>query len=379
MYNSSNSVMSFLRGFNGPQTLGNSSKFWIGWFIVVALLILLPFFVSRYQVITASNFIISAILALSLCLIWGYCGILSLGQAAFYCIGGYAYGIVAMNLIGTHGNTNLAILAGIFAPAIFAALLGTLMFYRRLKGVYIAILLLVTSLLLGLFMRQTADPSYTIGAAYLGGMNGLSPATASDPSLPSIIVGLGSATFEFDGRGREFYWLVLGVGVAVYLGLRWIVNSSFGYVLVAIREDSERTETFGYDVRLVQLGVFCLSAALAGLAGTLYTAWGTYIHPDGFSVAANILVVIWVAVGGRKDLTSVVVSTILLSWISIQLAAWGNSSLLVLGCILVVAMLVAPEGIVSSIGGWIGKLTRRRPEENPVGHSMELRLTEKSR
>lgn len=379
MPNSSNSVMSFLRGFNGPQTLGNSPKFWIGWFIVVALMIVLPFFASRYQVITASNFIISAILALSLCLIWGYCGILSLGQAAFYCIGGYAYGIIGMNLIGAHGNTNLAILGGIVVPAIFAGLLAALMFYRRLKGVYIAILLLVTSLLLGLFMRQTADPTYTIGSAYLGGMNGLSPATSSDPSLPSIIFGLGGATFEFDGRGREFYWLVLGIGIAVYLGLRWIVNSSFGYVLVAIREDSERTETFGYDVRLVQLGVFCLSAAIAGLSGTLYTAWGTYIHPDGFSVAANILVVIWVAVGGRKDLTSVVVSTILLSWISIQLAAWGSSSLLVLGCILVVAMLIAPEGIISTIGAWIGKVTSRRTVEKPNGPSMELRLTEKSR
>jgi len=284
-----------------------------------------------------------------------------------------------MNLIGAHGNTNLAILGGIVVPAIFAGLLAALMFYRRLKGVYIAILLLVTSLLLGLFMRQTADPTYTIGSAYLGGMNGLSPATSSDPSLPSIIFGLGGATLEFDGRGREFYWLVLGIGIAVYLGLRWIVNSSFGYVLVAIREDSERTETFGYDVRLVQLGVFCLSAAIAGLSGTLYTAWGTYIHPDGFSVAANILVVIWVAVGGRKDLTSVVVSTILLSWISIQLAAWGSSSLLVLGCILVVAMLIAPEGIISTIGAWIGKVTSRRPVEKPNGPSMELRLTEKSR
>jgi ABC-type branched-subunit amino acid transport system permease subunit len=355
-----NPLMRVARSFTGPQTLGNSRLFWICWLATVVLLVLLPFFGSRYQIITASNFLISAILAMSLCLIWGYCGILSLGQAAFYCIGGYAYGIVAMNLIDRQGNTDLAIVAGIVVPAAFAVLIGALMFYSRLKGVYVAILMLVTSLLLGLFMRQTADPSYTIGAAYLGGMNGLTPAKASDPSLPSIILGFSGMTFEFDGRGQSFYWLVLGVVISIYLGLRWIVNSSFGYVLVALREDPERTETFGYDVRLMQLGAFCLSAAIAGLAGTLYTAWGTYIHPDGFSVAANILVVIWVAVGGRKDLTAVVVSTVALNWISIELATWGEISMLMLGFILVFAMLIAPEGVFTGIGAAIGRLARRR-------------------
>lgn len=354
------SFIRFGRAFNGPQTLGNSRMFWTCWLVVVIALVAFPLLASRYNMLTASNFLISTILAMSLCLVWGYCGILSLGQAAFYCIGGYAYGIVAMNLIERHGNTDLAIVAGILVPGGFAALLGALMFYSRLKGVYVAILMLVTSLLLGLFMRQTADPSYVIGAAYLGGMNGLAPAKASDPSLPSIILGFGDAMVEFDGRGRSFYWLVLGAAVAVYLGLRWIVNSSFGYVLVAVREDPERTETFGYDVRLVQLAVFCLSAAIAGFAGTLYTAWGTYIHPDGFSVAANILVVIWVAVGGRKDLSAVVVGTITLNWISIELATWGEISMLVLGVILVIAMLVAPEGVFTGLGGAIGRLARRR-------------------
>ncbi|GLK66916.1 branched-chain amino acid ABC transporter permease [Hansschlegelia plantiphila] len=349
-----------LASFNGPQTLGNSRFFWCCWLVAILALALLPCFASRYHVLTASNFLISSILALSLCLIWGYCGILSLGQAAFFGVGGYAYGIVGINLIEPMGNTDLALLAGVLAPAAFAACIGGLMFYSRLKGVYVAILMLVVSLLLGLFMRQTADPSYTIGGAYLGGMNGLGPATASDPALPSLTLGLAGYAVEFDGRGRDFYWFVLGVGIAVYLGLRWLVNSSFGYLLVACREDLQRTETFGYDVRLVQLGVFCLSAALAGLSGALYTAWGAYIHPDGFSVAPNILVVIWVAVGGRKDLTSVVVSTLALNAISIELAAWGEISLLALGVILVTAMLAAPEGVAATLGAWIGGIVGRK-------------------
>jgi len=351
-----------LAGLEGPQTLGRGPVFWVLFVLVVAVAVAAPFFSSRYQVINYSNFLVSVLLALSLCLIWGYCGILSLGQAAFFGIGGYAYGIVALNLIEAHGNTHLALLAGILAPAVFAALIGGLMFYSRLKGVYVAILMLVVSLLLGLFMRQTADPSYTIGAAYLGGMNGLSPASSSDPSIPSLIFGFGDWAAEFDGRGRAFFWLVLGIVVAVYLGLRWLVNSSYGYVLVACREDLDRTETFGYDVRLVQLSVFCLAAALAGLSGTLYTAWGTYIHPDGFSVGPNILVVIWVAVGGRKDLTAVVLATLALTYVSVELSAWGEISLLVLGIILVTAMLVAPEGLVATIGERLGRLWPARAD-----------------
>jgi ABC-type branched-subunit amino acid transport system permease subunit len=97
-------LMRFGRAFNGPQTLGNSPLFWICWLAVVIALIVFPLFGSRYHVLTASNFLISTILAMSLCLIWGYCGILSLGQAAFYCIGGYAYGIVAMNLTTTRAT-----------------------------------------------------------------------------------------------------------------------------------------------------------------------------------------------------------------------------------------------------------------------------------
>lgn len=366
-----NMIASFLSGLNGPQTLGRSRFFWICWLVGVAVLILLPLLVSRYQVINTSNMLISAILAMSLCLIWGFGGILSLGQASFYCIGGYAFGVVGINLIGTSGNTHLALLAGIILPVIVAAILGVLMFYSRLQGVYVAILTLVVSLLLGMFMRQTADPIYAIGDAALGGMNGLRPATAGAPNIPGLVFGFGDYTMAFDGRSAPFYWLVLGITVAVYLGLRWLVNSSAGYILVACREDLDRTETMGYDVRLVQLCAFCLSAAVAGLAGALYTAWGTYIHPDGFSVAPNILVVIWVAVGGRKDLTSVIISTMALSWISLELSRYGEISLFVLGVILVAAMMLAPEGVFTRLGGWLGLLVARIRFNKPVSSSKE--------
>lgn len=349
----------YLGPLNGPHTMGRGVAFWVGFVIVVAVLASFPEYMRRYDIINLSNFLISGFLALSLSLIWGYCGVLSLGQAAFHGIGGYAYGIVALNLLNAHGNTDLAFFAGIAIPVVFAAIIGAIMFFARLRGVYIAILMLVISLLVGTFMRQTADPSYTIGAAYLGGMNGLRPASVDDPLLPSFIFGLGDTVVELDGRGRAFFYFVLGLLVAVYLGLRCLVNSSYGYLLVGCREDPARTETFGYDVRLIQLGVFCIAAGIAGLSGVLYTAWGTFIHPDGFGVAPNILVVIWVAVGGRKDLGAAIAGAIVLEWVSLRLAVEGEIAFLVLGAILVGVMLIAPNGLGITVGEQIRRFHDR--------------------
>lgn len=347
--NQSSVLDKYLGRLNGPQTIGRGVPFWACFLAVVATLALCPEILSRYELINFSNFLISGFLALSLCLLWGYCGVLSLGQAAFFGIGGYTYGIVALNLLNAHGNTDVAFAAGIVLPTMFAAILGLIMFFARLAGVYVAILMLVVSLMFELFLLQTADPSYTIGAAYIGGFNGLRPASPDDPLLPSLIFGYGESVLEFDGRSVEFYYLTLGLLGAVYLGLRWLVNSSYGFLLVGCREDAHRTETFGYDVRLVQLSVFCIAAAIAGLAGVLYTAWGTFIHPNQFGLKANILPVIWVAVGGRKDLTAALIGALVLEWVGLRLAAVGEISLLIMGAILVIAMLITPEGVVTTL------------------------------
>jgi branched-chain amino acid transport system permease protein len=184
--------------------------------------------------------------------------------------------------------------------------------------------------------------------------------------LPSLTLGLGNWNFEFDGRGVGFYYFTLGVLAALYFGFRWLVNSGYGYLLIGCREDIDRTETFGYDVRLIQLSAFCISAALAGLSGTLYTAWGTFITPDGFGVAPNILVVIWVAVGGRKDPAAAIIGAVGLSWLSLRLTSIGDISLLVLGAVLVLVMLLAPEGIVTTLArlpNWLAARIRPAPSE----------------
>ena len=137
--------------------------------------------------------------------------------------------------------------------------------------------------------------------------------------------------------------------VVVYLGLRWLVNSKAGRVMIAIREDAERTEALGYDIRAIQLGVFCLGAFLAGLSGILYVSWESFITPTVFGVQNNILPVIWVAVAGRKSLTATVIGTLFLLWLSQKLAVQGNYALVVQGAILILVMMLLPEGAITGL------------------------------
>ena len=340
---------------NGPQELGRTWAFWTGFLLVVVLVACLPQFVSRYQLLNYNNYLSSVFLALGLCLIWGFAGILSLGQSAFAGLGGYAYGVVGINLIQAHGNTWLALLAGLAVPVALAAALGYVMFFARLKGVFVAILMLVVTLLFETFLNQTAGPQWFIGEAHLGGNNGLGRFSGAIREPPSLTFALGDSAVEFAGSSHAFFYLTLALLVVVYLGLRWLVNSDFGYILVALREDPERTEALGYDIRLMQLLVFCLAALLAALSGILYVSWGNFITPDVFGVYNNILPVIWVAVAGRKSLTATVIGTVGLIWLSQWLALQGDFALIALGGILLLAMMIAPEGVITGLAARVSK------------------------
>ncbi len=345
---------------NGPLETGRSLPFWLMFVALVAVLAFMPALLSRYELLNFSNFLTNVFLALGLCMIWGFAGILSLGQSAFLGLGGYAYGILGLNLIETHGNTWLALLAGLGFPVLVAALLGWIMFYARLKGVYVAILMLVVTLLVETFLNQTAGQGWFIGNTHLGGNNGLGRFSGVIREPPSLTLGFSAdGMVIFKGKTQAFYYLILGLGVLAYLGLRALVNSRVGHVLVAIREDPDRTEALGYDVRLLQLGVFCLSALFASLSGILYVSWGNFITPNVFGVYYNILPVIWVAVAGRKSLTATVLGTVFLVWLSQKLAIQGDIAFVVLGGILLAGMLLLPEGVLTGFGERIGWLFDR--------------------
>jgi urea transport system permease protein len=351
----------FLRALSrleGPQTLGRGPRFWIGATVVLVLAAGYPLVSDSYTVGNTVYFFNWAFMALGLCLIWGYGGALSFGQTAFFGIAGYAYGIITLDFGADYGLTLLATLAAVALAGLVAAVLGYFLFFGRISGVFLGIVTLAVTLVLERFMAQTAGPEWHVGVARLNGfngMNGMPPLTIPWPGSDDPLV---------LSPDLPLYYVVLGLLVVVYLGLRILVNSSFGNVLVAIRENPQRATMLGYDVRKYQLGGFVIGSALAGLSGVLYTSWGQYITPSSMGITAAALPIVWVAVGGRSDLTTTLVGTIVLIGGFQALTVYGSQyALVVMGALLVGTVLLAPQGLVMALAQLPGRLLRRRARE----------------
>ena len=267
----------------------------------------------------------------------------SFGQTAFFGLAGYGYGILTLNFGAAYGFTlDRAVARGSCIAALFAAVLGYFMFFGRISGVFLGIVTLSVTLVLERFMAQTAGPEWHIGVARLNGFNGMSgmpPLTIPWPGGDIVLFAGHRALLR---RARRCWW-------SVYLGLRILVNSAFGNVLVAIRENPERAEMLGYDVRKYQLITFVIGAALAGLSGVLYTAWGQYITPSSMGITAAALPIVWVAVGGRSDLTATLIGTLVVLAAFQALTIYGSQYALVfMGVLLVLTVLIAPKGSCSA-------------------------------
>lgn len=324
------------RPFEGPNTMGNSLEFWIGFAITVAVLAALPVLFGFYAAEIGAVFLAYALLGMSLCFIWGYCGILSFGQVAFFGVAGYMFGIVAINVPSLTGLT-LAFVAAIVAATAFAAALGYFMFYGGVRDVYVTIMTLVVALVLHTFMGQTAGGEWAVGDARLGGFNGMS-------GIPDLGFGVGSVGLEVGLVGH--YYLTLGALVATYLGLRALVNSPFGYAMVATREDEARTEMFGYDTTFIKLVAFTIGGAMAGLGGVLFATQNNYVDPSVFGITAAALPVVWASVGGRTSLIGTVGAALAIQFVDYRLALSGSEwALVLIGSLLVFVVLVMPEGI----------------------------------
>lgn len=332
----------FIHLLEGPQTLGKGSLFWGAATLTLIAAIAYPLFVDGYTVGNTVYFFTWTFMALGLSLIWGYGGNLSFGQTAFFGLSGYAYGVLTLNFGAAHGFTLLALLASLVCSAAFAAVLGYFLYFGRISGVFLGIVTLSVTLVFERFMAQTAGPEWHIGVARLNGFNGM------NGMPPLTLPWFGSNIVLFPDVA--LYYVVLTMLVLIYLGLRILVNSKFGNVLVAIRENPERAEMLGYDVRKYQLVTFVIGAVLAGLSGTLYTSWGQYITPSSMSITAAALPIVWVAVGGRSDLTATLIGTLVVLAAFQALTIYGSQyALVVMGLLLVATVLIAPEGLIVSL------------------------------
>jgi urea transport system permease protein len=305
------------------------------WGAAVLAVACLPLLVSTYGVVQVTVFLIFCLLAVSLDLAWGLAGLLSFGQAAFFGIGGYAYAIAGIN----DATTLAALGAAVAAGALVSGALGYVAFYGRVSTMFLAVMTLTVTLILLQVMGSTADPSYRVGAALLGGYNGMT-------NIPSLAFDL-----PFSGGAplgpEDFFRTVGGLLIAVVALGRLLTYAPFGRLLAAIRENEQRAELLGYDVRWRKLAIFSLSGAVAGLAGALFASWGSFINPEVFSLSQSAQVVIWVLVGGRGSLYGAVLGALLVQSLTQYLGSLGTAyTTLALGGLLMLFVLLLPQGLL---------------------------------
>jgi len=315
-----------------------------------ALLLAVPW-IEPYLANTIASWLIAGLLGLSLALVWGQMGFLSLGQTALYGLGGYAGSVLAINLAPGLGNPLLlAAPFGALVGALAAAGIGWVVFYGRLGQLQGTILTYTCTLIL-----WTASVSLNtgIGRARVGGDNGMS-------DIPGFVAGLGLDAPPM--TPNQTLACVLVVCALVYLGCRWLMASSFGRVVQGIRHSAEKTELLGYDTRRFQLMLFAVSGAIAGLAGTLYAAWGAYISPSIFSAQEALLVPIYVLAGGIGSLAGAFLGAVLVGALSFWLGggAAGGQATLILGLCLIALVLFAPRGLAGMAGSIARGLARQR-------------------
>lgn len=321
---------------------------WRAGIVVLAIVftVVAPNILPLFTIINLPLAIGLAIVALSLGLIWGYGGILCFGQTAFFGIGAYAYTLAAINF----GGSTWAILVALLVAASFAAILGYFVFFGRISDVYLAVITLTVTLILFNLIRRTSGPEYKIGNALMGGFNGI--------TSPKINLPWDTSQILF---GAPMFYVSMVLLILLYVFCCWLVQTHFGRVSAAIRENELRAELLGYDIRLYKLWLFAIGGGIAGLGGVIFVAGAGRVTPEVFSLYNTALTIIWVIVGGRGTLIGPVLGAFGLFYLTSGLGTQSviNNNLL-LGIILVLFVLFVPKGIVPLvIGLWDGRRRKR--------------------
>lgn len=302
--------------------------------VLSALLILLPLLAvpwafKPYTANVLAVYMIYGLLAMSLSLIWGYAGIMSFGQTAFFGIGAYAYGAIGLNLINTTHQTHAALAGGLAAATLLAAVVGYFMFFGGISDVYVSIITMALTLVLFAFAASTGGDEWVIGVARFGGFNGMfgqgeSSQNIANFQIPPVTLWLpGMAApfpFKINRESAAGYYLVLGACVAAYALAHGLLRTRLGRVAVGIRENEPRVASLGYDPRIYKLALFAIGGAIAGLAGILFASWGRFVNPDRFGLGFAASTVVYVLLGGRTTLLGGFVGAVMIGYLTGYLA-----------------------------------------------------------
>jgi len=329
--------------------------FWVLGLACVSLAIIGagPFLFDTYTVNILVRSFLYAATALTVDILWGYTGILTFGQSAFFGIGAYAAALTFTHFGFSTEMALLALVAGVAVSAAVAAIVGWISFWHGASSLYVAIVTLALPIIVVQLL-------YT-GGTFTGSSSGLVGFEAFDLSV------------------EAWFWITGSALVVLTVGGWFLVNSDFGRVLVALRENESRCTYLGINAPRLKILLMVVAAVIAALAGYGYASYTVVVAPEIASFVFGTELVIWVALGGRGTLIGPVLGTVAIDFISAYLS--GNLPYvwkLIVGIIFVVVIVALPEGflpVITRAGRWLSGCFRHAPKIVQSG-SVALSLAE---
>ena len=351
----------------------------IGLAVLAALiLIILPLGLDAFRIGMVGKYLTYAFVAVSLVLLWGYGGILSLGQGIFFGLGGYCMAMFlkleASDPISTKIQTTpgipdfmdwnqitaiplfwqpfhsftLTVLAVLLVPTLFAFIIGFAMFKRRVGGVYFAIITQAIALILTILI--VGQQGYT------GGVNGIT-------DLKTLM----GWDIRTDHAKYVLYYINAFLLIAIIMISRYILSSKFGMLLLAMRDKEERVRFSGYDVSNFKIFIFCFAAMISAIGGAMFTLQVGFMSPSFIGIVPSIEMVIFAAVGGRMSLIGVVYGTLLVNYgKSVFSETYPELWLFLMGGLFIAVVMFFPNGIAGIYADLMKKYQLRKAKSNSV-------------
>ena len=334
----------------------NGKVKFIFWVLLIAFVVAAPSLLPVFRLNLLGRYLSLAIVALGVDLIWGFTGLLSLGQGIFFTLGGYCvamylqlnsssefpnnipeffalYGVKDLPFFWAPFKSPLfTLFAAWLIPALVAAILGFLVFRNRIKGVYFSILTQASLLVFFNFFNGQQK--------LINGTNGLK--TDVTQLFGQMV---GSELIQ-----RYFFWITAFLVITAWFFSKWLIKGRFGNILIGIRDDEPRVRFTGYNPVLFKTIIFSIAGALAGISGALYTVQSGIVSPQFMTVPFSIEMVIWVAVGGRGTLLGAILGAVFINYAkSLVSEALPASWMFIQGGLFIIVVTTLPQGIL----GWL--------------------------
>ncbi len=279
--------------------------------IIFAFLALFPLCANEFRLQIMTKCLCYIVLAYSLDLLWGYVGLMSMGHAVFFRIGAYILAIgysmeggvpsfmTSLGYMEAPGiyyflaSKPVAFFAALIGCGVVAAVLGAFLFSKKVNSVFFALITFALARVFELLINNQQR--------FTGGANGITKISRKlllDVEIPE----------------KTYYFILLGAVILVYLFCRWLTSSKYGLILEAVRENEDRMNFFGYNVTRFKIVIFIISAIIAGFAGMMFATSQSFIGPSNVGISASTVIIVWLALGGRGNITGATVGTLVVCW-----------------------------------------------------------------